>query len=189
MSINPITLWTAIGSIAVVFGVFYAARNLKWFITDVEQNRKLIEISRQQVDILLNQYQEEAGFGRTIVKSAIQTALRNIEYWEAHHIDNMHGLQIIPLDIVIVPPEAPSAVKHARRFSVKGSELLSSAFDYLRHAEYDANTLGLLRQDSMAIIKRYSEGFNNKLAEAKQLIIEASKSLSSPASPSSSASS
>lgn len=151
------TAWVNVALTAALVGV------TAWYARDAEKMRKAAEAqaeaTRQTLNLLTKQSEEQAGAGKTIVKSAIQSALANLEYWKAQNLENLAALRTLPQAIQITPPESAAAVRHARAISVEGSEELSSAFDSFRRAEWEASMLGLLKQDSAQIVQRLGSGF------------------------------
>lgn len=98
----------------------------------------------------------------------MQSALRAIEYWQQEsNIHNLATLLQLPSDINLVPEGARSAVEHARRISVEGSEELSSCFDSLRFAETEITIMRDAKQTEPRFYQARASQANRHLTEAK----------------------
>ncbi|HZT72805.1 MAG TPA: hypothetical protein VE996_04060 [Terriglobales bacterium] len=141
-----------------------------WYARDAGKMRKAAEAqadaTRRTLDLLTKQSEEQAGVRKTIVKTAIETARVNLNYWKEQKIADLAALRILPQPVQLTPPESASAVRHARAISVDGSEQLSSAFDSFRLAEWEITMLALLKEDSVQIVERLRTGFHQYLDEA-----------------------
>ena len=124
---------------------------------------------------LRHQAELEAGLSKTIVKTAMQTALRNIEYWEpkgnAYNLAVQHQL---PNEVELLPPNSQRAVEHARRISVEGSEELSSSFDSLRLAELELQILAAAKPSIPEFFQSHASNFLGYLGQAR-LDLEAAR--------------
>ena len=90
----------------------------------------------------------------------------------------MAGTYSILRNIQILPENAVSAVEHSRRISVEDSGQLSSAFDYLRHAEIEIQILRDARQTDHRFLEEHSRRFGGFLELARQDLREAEQSFS-----------
>lgn len=135
------------------------------------------EAAKRSLDLLTKQIEEQAGMGRTIVKSTIQSALTNIEYWRALNLANLAARYALPATIEIVPIDAAPAVRHARSISIEGSEQLASAFDSMRLAQNECMMLRDTKQNSPQIIQRIAESAQRYLGSASLSLAEAQRLL------------
>jgi len=103
----------------------------------------------------------------------MQTAIRNIEYWQSANVYSMAATYSIPQHIQILPDNARSAVEHSRRISVEGSGQLTSAFDHLRHAETEIQILRDAKQTHHRFLEQHSQTFSHYLELARQDLREA----------------
>jgi hypothetical protein len=130
---------SAYSTLILVFVTGYYAYKTSKILEESRRSRQAGErqasAAEESIRLLREQIEEKAGLDKTIVASAMQTAIRNIEYWQSANVYNMGATYSIPQNIQILPDNAHSAVEHSRRISVEGSGQLTSAFDHLRHAE------------------------------------------------------
>lgn len=64
-----------------------------------------------------------------------------IDYWKGLPLKNLTATGAIPPTADLIPMNASSAVEHARRISPQGAQLLSSAFDNLRRARDEIESM------------------------------------------------
>ncbi len=157
-------------AVLVVITAYYAKKTAEI----VEESRKARHAAERQADAaehslaaLRQRFEEEAGLSKTIVATAIQTALRNIEYWTSANIFNLAATYALPKNINLVPTEDNSAIQHARRISIEASHELSGAFDSLRLATSELETM----RDG----KQASPDFYTKHGQRALGLIEAAK--------------
>lgn len=85
------------------------------------------------VHLMRQQLEDEAGLGRSIVQTTIDSATNAVAYWKEQKISSLSPYRLPPTDS-LVPSDADAAVNHARRISLSIASKLSSAFDDLRNA-------------------------------------------------------
>ena len=94
----------------------------------------------QSLELMRQQMEEQADLGRSIVKTTVDTAAATIDHWRALKVPNLQVTRLPNTDD-LVPSRADSAVEHARRISQEAALKLSSAFDDLRNARRELETL------------------------------------------------
>jgi len=142
-----------------------------WYAVEASKARKASErqaaASEATLRALRRKAELQTGISRTIVKTAMQTALRNIECWsvkgKAYNLAVQHQL---PKDVALLPLNADRAVEHARGISVEGSEELSSSFDSLRLAQLQLSILQDPKQTSPEFFQTNASEFTHHLEEA-----------------------
>ena len=142
-----------------------------WYAIEASKARKAAErqaaASEASLRALRHEAELQAGLSRTIVKTAMQTAVRNIEYWEPEGKAYNLAIQYqLPKDVELLPPNAHRAVEQARGISVEGSEELSSAFDSLRLAQLQLQILRDAKQTSPQFYQSNASQFLGYLREA-----------------------
>jgi hypothetical protein len=158
--------------VLVAVTAFYARETSK----SRKAAERVAQTSEDTVRMLRLQIEEQAGLGRTIVKTATQSALRAIEYWQLeNNICNLATLLQLPSDINLVPEGARSAVEHGRRISVEGSEELSSCFDSLRFAETEITIMRDAKQTEPRFYQARASKANRHLTDAKSALEEAER--------------
>jgi hypothetical protein len=125
--------------VAVLVGVTWKyARSTSAILTESGKMRlaaeKQASAAQRSVDLLTSQIQEQLGLGRSVVKSAIESALSAIAYWKQRPLTSVAMAPGLPPSDNLVPANALAAVEQARRISSEAAEQLSSAFDDLRNA-------------------------------------------------------
>lgn len=162
------TAWATVVNVvlvAVLVGVTI------WYAFEASKARKAAERQAAASEASLRALRHEAdlqeGLSRTIVKTAMQTAVRNLEYWEPEGKAYNLAIQYqIPKDVQLLPPNAHGAVEHARRISVQGSEELSSAFDSLRLAQLELQIIRDGKQVLPEFYQSHATKFVGYLKEA-----------------------
>jgi len=142
-----------------------------WYAVEASKARKATERQAAASEASLRALRREAdlqmGVSRTIVKTAIQTVLRNIECWsakgKAYNLAVQHQL---PKDVELLPLNADRAVEHARGISVEGSEELSSSFDSLRLAQLQLHILQDPKQTSPEFFQTNTSELAHHLEQA-----------------------
>jgi len=161
--------WIAVATVALVIVTGYYAFSTYKILGESQKTRdateRLANSSEQANKLLRQQIEEAAGLGKEIIRSAYQTASFNIKYWKAVNILDLATRNAIPLKIELVPPDAQSAVYHARRLSPDGAAHLSYAFDKLRIAQSE---IEILRE-----AKIREAGFDEKHAKRALEFIDA----------------
>ena len=112
------------------------------------------------IGLLREQIESQLGLGRTIVQSAISSALAQIEYWKSVEVSFSTSRTLPPTDDLL-PANAMAAVEHARRLSSEGAERLSAAFDCLKLARNEIEGVrqwGQLYPNMMATFKAVGDG-------------------------------
>lgn len=171
---RPISAWS---TLILVFVTGYYAYKTSKILDESRKARQAAErqasAAEESIRLLREQIEEKAGLDKTIVASAMQTAIRNIEYWQSANVYSMAGTYAISQNIQILPGSAHSAVEHSRRISVEGSGVLSSAFDYLRYAETEIRVLRDAKQSDHRFLEQRSTTCGHYLELALQDLREA----------------
>jgi hypothetical protein len=90
---------------------------------------------------MYQQLEEQAGLGQSVVQSAIESAISQITWWKAKDLEGLARTQGLPLTDNLVPANATAAVDHARRISALAAQELSAAFDALRNAQSEIESM------------------------------------------------
>src|ERR1700730_6461608 len=94
--------------------------------------------AQETLQHLRQQVEDLSGLGKSIVRTTVDSIVRSIEDWKNLDIkSNLANAQSFPSPGGLIPESAQSAVEHARRVS----NLLTSAFDDLRSAQYHIEML------------------------------------------------
>ena len=161
--------WSAVATVALVMVTGYYAFSTYKILGESQKTReateRLANASEQANKQLMQQIEEAAGLGKEIIRSTYQTASFNIKYWKTTNVLDLATRNAIPLKVDLVPPDAQSAVYHARRLSPEGAAHLSYAFDKLRIAQ---NEIEILRE-----AKSTEAEFNEKHAKRAVYFIDA----------------
>jgi hypothetical protein len=99
--------------------------------------------AQRNLDFLQIQFEEERGLGRTVIQSAIESALSAISYWKQRPVTDFSKGAGFPAPDNLIPASALAAVEHARRISADTARQLSSAFDDLRNAKSEIERVRL----------------------------------------------
>jgi hypothetical protein len=138
-------------AVLVVTTIFYA-RTTKKILEESQKARlaaqKQASAAEQQasaafrsVELLQEQIMEQLGLGHSIVQTAIESAISAITYWKAQDLRGLaHARGLAPTDS-LVPANALAAVDHARRIDQQAAQLVSSAFDDLRNARNEVESM------------------------------------------------
>jgi hypothetical protein len=86
----------------------------------------------ESVALMRQQIEEQAGLGKQIVQSTIDSAVSAVTYWIDHNIADWGVVRTMAPTENLFPQKAASALDHAARISPAGATVLSSAFDELR---------------------------------------------------------
>jgi len=159
-------------AVAVLVGVtIHYARTTAKILEESRKSREAAErqaaAAEESIRAFRQQIEEQAGLSRTIVASAIQSAIRNIEYWSRANVFNLACTHAIPANIDLVPDNSRAAVEHARRISVDGSVELSGAFDNLRSARTEIEILRDAKQTPAHFYEKHSQEALKYLGLAK----------------------
>jgi len=103
--------------------------------------KRIAEVAEASLHTLRQQIETQAGVNRGVVEAAIQTALRNIDYWTAANIPSIAAQHAIPSQIHLRPDNAAEAIEHAGRMSSAAARHLATAFDALTHAKTEIETM------------------------------------------------
>jgi hypothetical protein len=98
----------------------------------------------ESIHLLRERLEDELGLGRSIIHSAIDSAVSAISYWKQRPLAHVARAPGFPPSDDLIPPNALRAIEHARHISPKTSELLSAAFDDLRNAKNEIERIRLL---------------------------------------------
>jgi hypothetical protein len=166
---TPISAYSTV--ILVLVTAYYAYKTSKI----LDESRKARQAAERQaaaaeasIRLLREQIEERAGLDKTIVASAMQTAIRNIEYWQGANVYSLAAIHAIPQNVQLLPGNANSAVEHSRRISVEGSGELSSALDYLRYAENEIQILRDAKQTDHHFLEQHTRAVSRYLELARQ---------------------
>jgi hypothetical protein len=119
---------------------------------------------------LRQQVEDLSGLGKSIVRTTIDSIVRSIEDWKNLDIkSNLATAQSFPSPGGLIPESAQSAIEHARRVSDNCVNLLTSAFDDLRSAQYH---IEMLRKGSDTGSRGYSN-FNPRKYDPGPLLTSA----------------
>lgn len=122
--------------------------------------------ARRSVELLREQIEDQAGLGRSLVQTAMESAVSSIEYWKKQDIAGCARFGAMPPTDGLVPVKADSAVEHARRMNPEVAQHLSSAFDNLRMAKNEVESMKGVERD-----RGYASGFFKKTeADIKKLL-------------------
>ena len=97
--------------------------------------------AQESLSLMRHQFEEQAGIGQSIVQSAIESAISQITWWKAKDLERLARFQGLPLTDNLVPANATTAVDHARRISAPAAQELSAAFDALRTAQSEIESM------------------------------------------------
>jgi hypothetical protein len=97
--------------------------------------------ARKTVEVLQQQIEDQSGLGRSIVQSAIDSAVSAIAYWKAQDLPTLARLRGLPPTESLVPANAVSAVGHASRIDSSIGQLVSSAFDDLTNVRNEIEAM------------------------------------------------
>src|SRR5437016_5068061 len=115
---------SAYSTLILVFVTGYYAYKTSQILDESRKSRQAGErqasAAEESIRLLREQIEESAGLDKTIVASAMQTAIRNIEYWQNVNVYSMASTHRIPQNVQMSPGNAHSAVEHSRRISVEG---------------------------------------------------------------------
>jgi hypothetical protein len=84
---------------------------------------------------------QQNHMGRSVVAAALQSALRNVEYWNVTGFHNLAARHALPSAIALVPDNSGPAIEYASRLSTDAAAELASAFDNLRLAQTELQIL------------------------------------------------
>ena len=97
--------------------------------------------ARKTVEVLQQQIEDQLGLGRSVVQSAIDSAVSAIAYWKTLDLPTLARLRGLPPTESLVPANAVSAVGHASRIDSSMAQLVSSAFDDLRNVQNEIDAM------------------------------------------------
>lgn len=164
MTSSPAAEWVNAISVVVLVGVtaYYAFTSNK-ILKESEKMRKAAEkqalsadfqasIASATLDQLRHQNEELRGFGKSVVRTTIDSAVSSIERWQKLDIrQNFVNAHTFPSPGDLIPGNAQSAMEHARRVSKLCVVLLTDAFNDLRSARDQIETL---KQGSVSSAQR-----------------------------------
>jgi len=102
----------------------------------------------ESIHLLRERLEDELGLGRSIIHSAIDSAVSAISYWKQRPLAQTASAPGFPPSDDLIPANALRAVEHARHVSPEAAEELSSAFDDLRKARNEIERARLFCQYS-----------------------------------------
>src|SRR5215472_14692699 len=102
----------------------------------------------ESIHLLRERLEDELGLGRSIIQSAIDSAVSAISYWKQRPLAQTASAPGFPPSDDLIPANALRAVEHARHVSPEAAEELSSAFDDLRKARNEIERARLFCQYS-----------------------------------------
>lgn len=97
--------------------------------------------AQRSVELLQQQFAEQLGLGHSVVQSAIESGISAITYWKAQDLRSLAWARGLPATDSLVPANALAAVDHARRIDQQAAQLVSSAFDDLRNARNEIESM------------------------------------------------
>jgi len=155
-------------------------RTTNRILTESRKSREAAEkqalAAQRSVDLLQQQFAEQLGLGRSVVQSAIDSAIAAISYWKQRPLTHVAKASGFPPSDNLIPANALAAVDHARRISPQAAEDLSSAFDDLRNAVNEIERTRLLC--SAASLHGHGSSFlEEKPSEAPAFLENAFKKL------------
>jgi hypothetical protein len=170
-------------TVLVVTTIFYA-RVTRKILEESERTRKAAQrqasateqqatAAQRSVDLLQQQLAEQLGLGYSVVQSAIESAINAITYWKAQPLSNLAKHRALPPTDSLVPPNALAAVDHARRIDQQAAQQLSSAFDDLRNARNEIESMKQVGQ----IIGQGSGFFDSTSHQAEKYLDSAFEKL------------
>ncbi len=98
----------------------------------------------ESIALVRQQLEDQLGLGRSVIHSAIDSAVSAISYWKERPVTHVAKASGLPPSDNLIPANAVSAVEHARRVSPQAAQQLSSAFDDLQHAKNEIERIRLL---------------------------------------------
>ena len=169
MTHNLAAEWVNAISVVVLVGVtaYYAWTSNK-ILKESEKTRKAAEKQAASAESqastamatlheLRQQNEELRGLGNSVVRTAIDRAVRSIERWKKLEIkQNFVNAHTFPSPDDLIPDNAQSAVEHARKVSEHCVALLIESFDDLRSAR---DQIEILKHGSDPLVQ--SHGFFN----------------------------
>jgi hypothetical protein len=136
--------------------------------TSANAAQESVRLMRQQLD-------EQAGLGRSMVKTAVASAISATTSWRAQNIANLATTRSLPPTDDLVPADGRAVLYHAARIDPEAAELISSAFDdmgqarskieSIRHAETNVGRVAGLYDLARAETERYLDSANEKLGQ------------------------
>lgn len=97
--------------------------------------------AQRSLELLRQQLEEQLGLGRSVIHSTITSATSAIAYWKEQDLKSLAKVHGLPSTDSLVPGNALSAVDYARRISPEAAQELSAAFDDLRHARNEIDSM------------------------------------------------
>ncbi|MBZ5641150.1 MAG: hypothetical protein LAO19_00155 [Acidobacteriia bacterium] len=145
----------AISVVVLVLVTWYYARTTKRILRESEKMRQAAErqatyaasqanSAQESLNILRGQIENLLGLGSSVVCTAIDSTIRNIEDWKKLDIShNLATAKYFPPSSGILPGNAQTVLEHARKISNECVSLLNDAFSDLRTAQ---NYIEMLKQ-------------------------------------------
>jgi hypothetical protein len=176
-----------VNAISVVILVRITSRYAESTQQILEESRKSREAAEKQaaaaqanIDFLQHQIETQAGLGRMMVQSAIESRITSITYWRSLPLSDLSRATSLPNPNDLLPANLSSALEHARGISPTIGQLFSEAVDNLRIAKNEierAKNVNAAIKSGFYIDKgSQADGF---LANALGKFQEAQKTLSS----------
>jgi hypothetical protein len=140
--------WVAVSAIALVIVTAYYAWSTHKILKESQETRKAVQrqafAMEESNKLLRQQIQESFGLGGRIIRSTIEIALQNIDYWKKQNISNLANHRALPIKIELVPTDSQFALHHASRISQEGYSELLLGINSLTFAQ---NELEILKGD------------------------------------------
>jgi len=160
------------------------ARSTKAILEESKKARSAAESQASaaslSVSLLQRQIEEQFGLGQSIVASAVESLMKQIEYWKSQDIKKLALCNGLPPTTDLVPPIFQAAVEHARRISPVAGEALLKASDEVKLAKNAIESIrGIVPESGhgLGIYDAAAKDFDSRLTGAFELIVEAQKIL------------
>lgn len=97
---------------------------------------KAADAAHQSVKLARQQFEEQAGLGRTIVETAVTRAKDAIKYWrlQIDDLTDLVGMKALPPTDNLVPSNARTVIEHAARLDPEAAQEIDSAFTDMQTA-------------------------------------------------------
>ena len=174
----------AISVVTLAVITWHYARSTKAIFEESKKARSAAEAQASaaslSVSLLQRQLEEQFGLGRSIVDSAIESLMKQIEYWKSQDIKKLALCNGLAPTTDLVPSFFQSAVDHARRVSPAAGEALLKASDSAKLAKNAIESIRGIAPISGHCLGIYDAAVNDVnscLTDAFELIVEAQRIL------------
>lgn len=179
---NAITAWAttvnAVCIIALAVITWWYAKSTAQLLDETKKARGAAErqakAAEENIRVLRQQLEEQAGLGRIIVEGKITSLMRSIDYWKSFDLGGVSAfIAGIPEASDLVPPDAQSLVEHAMRVSQEAASYLQTALDNLGFAKKELERI----EDSKAVLTSPTKNYEPPERRFHAFLKEASISL------------